>query len=99
MKKITSNSYSYTPVFNTDGVNSVTATESATTTDKRSKRRTNKRHAWVTVVNPNNSRSLLQACDDCGVVKTENSLIRSCRARHGQGVISSSMNTSALLAI
>jgi len=49
-----------------------------------------RKHAWVTVVNPVNQRLLLQACDDCGVVKSENSIIRSCKAEKGLALISRS---------
>ena len=44
-------------------------------------------HAWVTVVNPTNHRMLLQACDHCGVVKSENSVIRRCRAPASQSLV------------
>jgi hypothetical protein len=44
-------------------------------------------HNWVGVVNPRNQRSLLEACDDCGIVKSENSISRNCRAAPGQSVI------------
>ena len=49
-----------------------------------------RRHRWVTVVDPTNQRSLLQACDDCGVVKSESSVIRRCKADYGVALISSS---------
>ena len=49
-------------------------------------------HSWVTVVNPTNHRLLLQACDDCGVVKSENSTMRRCRARKGQSLVSGRMS-------
>ena len=49
------------------------------------------KHNWITVVNPTNQRKLLQACDDCGVVKSENSIIRRCRAIKGQAMISQLM--------
>ena len=32
-------------------------------------------HAWVTVPNPLNNQALLQACDYCGVVKSQNTLV------------------------
>lgn len=48
-------------------------------------------HSWVTVVNPTNHRLLLQACDNCGVVKSENSLLRHCQAPKGQGLVSGRM--------
>lgn len=51
-------------------------------------------HTWVTVVNPNNHRLLLQACDDCGVVKSENSVTKPCQARKGQALISSAMRAN-----
>lgn len=46
-------------------------------------------HYWVGVLNPRNQRSLLEACDDCGIVKSENSITRNCRATPGQSLISS----------
>ena len=49
------------------------------------------KHSWVTVVNPTNHRMLLQACDNCGVVKSENSVMRRCRAPKGQALVSGSM--------
>jgi len=58
-----------------------------------------RKHAWVTVINPHNQRSLLQACDDCGVVKSENSLSRNCLAPRGQGIISGSLHIEGLMAI
>jgi hypothetical protein len=48
-------------------------------------------HQWVTVVNPTNRRMLLQACDNCGVVKSENTVVQKCREPHGQALISSSL--------
>lgn len=50
-----------------------------------------KEHVWVTVINPINHRSLLQACDGCGVVKSENSIIRNCAAPTGSALISNVM--------
>ena len=51
-------------------------------------------HEWVTVPNPMNKRVLLQACDNCGVVKSENTLFKHCRAESDRGLI-----TQALAAI
>jgi len=51
-------------------------------------------HRWITVVNPTNHRMLLQACDHCGVVKSENSVVRRCRAPNGQALISGSMSNA-----
>lgn len=51
-----------------------------------------KPHAWVTVINPTNHRLLLQACDDCGVVKSENSVAKRCRAASGLALISSAQS-------
>ena len=45
-------------------------------------------HQWVTVINPTNSRLLLQACDNCGVVKSENSVTRQCQQPNNQHIIS-----------
>ena len=55
-----------------------------------------KKHEWVTVVNPINHRSLLQACDSCGVVKSENSIIRNCKASNSLGLISDALAQQAL---
>ena len=55
-----------------------------------------KKHTWVTVVNPINHRSLLQACDDCGVVKSENSIIRNCKATTNVGLISGALEQNLL---
>jgi len=59
----------------------------------------NRKHDWITVVNPMNHRLLLQACDNCGVVKSENSVIRRCKAKKGRAVISGSMINHQPLAI
>jgi len=56
-------------------------------------------HQWVTVVNPLNRRMLLQACDDCGVVKSENSIVKRCKAAKGSAVISQSLNPTQQLAV
>lgn len=61
--------------------------------------RHSKQHVWVTVINPTNHRLLLQACDDCGVVKSENSVIRRCNASSGLAVISSSRQSQLAFAI
>jgi len=52
------------------------------------------KHSWVTVVNPINHRALLQACDCCGVVKSENSIVRPCMAEKKLGLISNAMAAS-----
>lgn len=57
------------------------------------------RHQWVTVVNPLNSRMLLQACDDCGVVKSENSVEKGCKASKGAAVISGAISGSQQQAV
>ena len=54
------------------------------------------KHVWVTVVNPINHRSLLQACDGCGVVKSENSIIRNCKATDKVGLISDALYQNSL---
>ncbi len=41
-------------------------------------KRVKRTHSWVTVVNPINHTHVLQACDHCGVVKSENSIVRAC---------------------
>ncbi len=56
-------------------------------------------HSWVTVIDPRNHRSLLQACDDCGVVKSENSVIRNCGAASGQALLSDSLSVATRIAI
>ena len=48
-------------------------------------------HSWISVIDPRNQRSLLQACDDCGIVKSENSIIKNCRATPGKAMVSSSI--------
>lgn len=48
-------------------------------------------HNWVTVVNPTNRRMLLQACDNCGVVKSENTVVRACSEGTDRHLISGSM--------
>lgn len=57
------------------------------------------RHRWITVVNPANRRMLLQACDDCGVVKSENSVERGCKAAKGSAVISRALSNSQQWAV
>ena len=54
-------------------------------------------HHWITVVNPTNSRLLLQACDNCGVVKSENTVVRACSMPPGQRLISDSLNAELSL--
>lgn len=48
-------------------------------------------HDWVTVVNPTNRRMLLQACDNCGVVKSENTVIQACQQPAGQRLITATL--------
>jgi len=60
--------------------------------------RFDKEHVWITVVNPINQRTLLQACDSCGVVKSENSIVRSCKSIKNKKLISSSLNGSKAIA-
>jgi len=45
-------------------------------------------HRWVTVRNPMNESVLLQACDHCGVVKSQNTVIKSCSAEPDQFILS-----------
>jgi len=100
MKNITRNSSSHTPVFNSKGVHGAHKLgTNMSTKDSYAKQKSEKKHAWVTVIDPRHRRSLLQACDDCGVVKSENSIIRNCTAQHGQAVLSSALNTSTQIAI
>lgn len=56
-------------------------------------------HKWVTVVNPYSKMSLLQACDDCGVVKSQNSISKRCKANKGVGLISSALLANANAAV
>ena len=56
-------------------------------------------HEWVTVINPYNRRSLLQACDDCGVVKSENSVAKQCSAVKGAGLISNAAQGPVSIAV
>lgn len=49
----------------------------------------NRQHGWITVIDPTNQRSLLQACDHCGVVKSENSVVKACSGVAGSELISS----------
>jgi hypothetical protein len=50
-----------------------------------------RKHHWITVLNPTNSQLLLQACDNCGVVKSENSVLKPCARPDGQQLISGSL--------
>ncbi|NND00107.1 MAG: hypothetical protein HKN85_07995 [Gammaproteobacteria bacterium] len=59
------------------------------------KRNQKYQHKWVTVVNPTNRQLLLQACDNCGVVKSENTVIAECPKPQGQHLISGA-NTTGL---
>ena len=52
-------------------------------------------HNWITVINPTNHRLLLQACDHCGVVKSENSILKACRAPKHQQLVSNLMSLDA----
>lgn len=56
-------------------------------------------HSWVTVIDPRNDRLLLQACDDCGVVKSENSVVRKCRSVSGRGLLTGEMSIATQIAI
>ena len=53
-------------------------------------------HQWITVINPTNHSLLLQACDNCGVVKSENSVVRRCAMPQGQRLISAEMSSELL---
>ncbi|RBP53384.1 hypothetical protein [Arenicella xantha] len=66
---------------------------------KFNRRKATRSHNWLTVVNPINQRSLLQACDDCGVVKSENSVARCCKAPKGRALISGAMALNQTIAI
>lgn len=48
-------------------------------------------HSWQTVVNPVSLNRVLQACDHCGVVKSENSITKACRGQSGARLLSSSV--------
>ncbi len=47
-----------------------------------------KMHEWVTIPNPTNLSALLQACDHCGVVKSQNTMIKRCSADSDQFILS-----------
>ena len=55
-----------------------------------------RQHSWITVVDPTKQRSLLQACDHCGVVKSENSVVRACSGIVGAELISSAYSQASL---
>jgi len=48
-------------------------------------------HQWITVPNPVNKRVLLRACDNCGVVKSQNTVTTRCKAAPGQHLITSAL--------
>ena len=56
-------------------------------------------HSWVTVIDPRNERLLLQACDDCGVVKSENSVVRKCRSASGRALLTGEMSIATQIAV
>ena len=56
-------------------------------------------HNWVTVVNPMNQALLLQACDNCGVVKSENSVVKLCKAPGQRALISGAIAINQLEAV
>lgn len=62
-------------------------------------KRSGRKHSWVTVIDPRNHRLLLQACDDCGVVKSENSVVRNCASAAGQALLSGEMSVARQIAI
>lgn len=45
-------------------------------------------HAWHTVINPVSQNRVLQACDHCGVVKSENSIVKACRGHRDARLLS-----------
>ncbi len=49
------------------------------------------RHQWVTVLNPIERRELLRACDNCGVVKSQNTMRKACAVKTPQRLISGSL--------
>ncbi|MFT7526988.1 MAG: hypothetical protein ACI9LY_002140 [Arenicella sp.] len=55
------------------------------------------KHQWITVVNPTNRRLLLQACDNCGVVKSENSAQNRCAKPMDQHLITRAMGKGLLM--
>jgi len=55
-----------------------------------------RKHNWVTVVNPMNHSLLLQACDNCGVVKSENSVVKRCKAARQRALISEAIAINQL---
>ena len=58
---------------------------------------TRQEHKWVTVINPTNRRVLLQACDNCGVVKSENTVIQDCSQPHARHLISGAISKHMLM--
>ena len=48
-----------------------------------------KEHRWITVNHPTRHTAVLQACDRCGVVKSENSVLKSCTGDANARLISS----------
>ena len=48
-------------------------------------------HKWVAVPDPYKKRALLHACDNCGVVKSENTSMKNCAARLDQLIISDAL--------
>lgn len=58
-------------------------------TNFQSSSKAKNQHRWVTVVNPLNKRALLQACDKCGVVNSENTMQNECSMPDSSCVITS----------
>lgn len=71
----------------------------ATTNSKFDRHYFSRQHSWVSVINPLNHRMLLQACDDCGVVKSENSVVVKCKANKGMRVISNAISIGEKIAV
>jgi len=64
--------------------------------DQYSAANDHRKHGWITVVDPTNQRSLLQACDHCGVVKSENSVVKACSGVAGSELISSAYHQTSI---
>ena len=56
------------------------------------------KHRWVTVKDPSNFKTVVQACDCCGVVKSENSIVKACKGEPGASLIVASQQQKFHLA-
>ena len=60
-----------------------------TSRSRRQVKRESFGHTWQTVINPVSKNHVLQACDHCGVVKSENSIVKACRGNSNARLLSS----------